>query len=515
MADSTDPTGTTEVSDPADPTDRADQADQAVGEVTDENVIVEIEDDGQAALALPIESGSLGLRYAARSDVGLVRPGNEDSGYAGPRLLLVADGMGGHAAGELASAVAVATVADLDVHPPSASELLNALTDSIDSVGETIGQIISEEPDLTGMGTTITGLYWLGGRVAIVHVGDSRVYLFRDNDLQQLTHDHTYVQTLVDAGRITEEQAATHPKRSLLMRALDGMNPVEADLSVREARRGDRYLLCSDGLSGFVDAADIAGALTMSDPTGCVTRLVDLALERGAPDNVTVVVADVVNADRDDDAVFTPVVVGAAGEPRVRAQLPGVRFPDDSQPDPDAPDTPAPIDGGPPTAPQPLVDAELIVPAAEQALRDQQAAAQRKERRRRGFKRVVAYVASIAVIATVTYGALLGAQAWLDRQWYVAVNGSAGTGTVGIYQGVQATLGGFRLSSLRTDTELPVGELPLFDQELVSKGIPAESRTDAERIVTELETRSAECQTFFPPAGCPGSLSNEPVEETP
>mgnify|MGYP000093521025 CR=1 FL=1 len=481
----------------------------------DDDLAIVVDPDGQAALPVPEGKQTLGLRYAARSDVGLVRTGNEDSGYAGPRLLLVADGMGGHAAGELASAVAVATVADLDVHPPSSAELLNALTDSIDSVGETIGAIIGEEPDLTGMGTTITGLYWLGGRVAIVHVGDSRAYLFRNDNLQQLTHDHTYVQTLVDAGRITEEQAATHPKRSLLMRALDGMNPVEADLSMREARRGDRYLLCSDGLSGFVDEADIAGALTMSDTTGCVTRLVDMALERGAPDNVTVVVADVVPMEEDEDDVFTPVVVGAAGEPRVRAQLPGVRFPDDSQPDPDAPETPAPIDGGPPTAPQPLVDAELIVPAAEQALRDQQAAAVRKERRRRRFKKIAAYVGVIALIAAATYGALLGVQAWLDRQWYVAVNGSAGTGTVGIYQGVQGNLGGIRLSSLETDTLLPVGELPLFDQELVSKGIPAESQADAQRIVTELETRAAECRTIFPPAGCPGSLSNEPVEEAP
>ena len=204
------------------------------------DVTIEVDDDGQAALVVPDAAPPVTLRFAARSDVGLVRAGNEDSGYAGPRLLMVADGMGGHAAGELASAVAIATVADLDVHPPSSSELLNALTDAIDSTGETINAIINEEPDLTGMGTTVTGLYWLGSRVAIVHVGDSRAYLFRDHELVQLTHDHTYVQTLVDAGRITEEQAATHPKRSLLMRALDGMNPVEADLSVREARTGDR-----------------------------------------------------------------------------------------------------------------------------------------------------------------------------------------------------------------------------------------------------------------------------------
>lgn len=476
---------------------------------------VEIEDTGQAALEEPPSNGALALRYAARSDVGLVRPGNEDSGYAGPRLLLVADGMGGHAAGELASAVAIATVADLDVHPPSSSELLNSLTDSIDSVGETISAIINEEPDLTGMGTTVTGLYWLGGRVAIVHVGDSRAYLFRDNQLQQLTHDHTYVQTLVDAGRITEEQAATHPKRSLLMRALDGMNPVEADLSVREARIGDRYLLCSDGLSGVVDSAAIAGSLTMSDPTGCVTRLVDLALERGAPDNVTVVVADVIAADTVRQELFAPVVVGAAGEPRVRAQLPGVRFPDDAQPDPDAPEVPAPVLGGPPTAPQPLVDAELIVPAAEQAMHDARAAAALKDKRRRRVKVVGLYVALIALIAAVTYGGLFAAQTWLNNQWYVAINGSAGTGTVGIYQGVQGNLGGIRLSNLETDTQLPVGELPLFDQELVSKGIPAESLSDAQRIVAELESRATECRTIFPPAGCPGSMSNAPVEEMP
>lgn len=484
--------------------------------MTDEQgVNVEIDETGQVALPIPADNRPLALRYAARSDVGMVRPGNEDSGYAGPRLLLVADGMGGHAAGELASAVAIATVADLDVHPPSSAELLNALTDSIDSVGETISAIINEEPDLTGMGTTVTGLYWLGGRVAIVHVGDSRAYLFRDNQLQQLTHDHTYVQTLVDAGRITEEQAAIHPKRSLLMRALDGMNPVEADLSVREARIGDRYLLCSDGLSGVVDVAAIAGSLTMSDPTGCVTRLVDLALERGAPDNVTVVVADVIAGDSRGDALFAPVVVGAAGEPRVRAQLPGVRFPDDAQPDPDAPEVPGPILGGPPTAPQPLVDAELIVPAAEQAMRDAQATALRDARRRRRIKTASAYAAVIAVIAALTYGGLFAAQTWLNNQWYVAVNGSAGTGTVGIYQGVQANLGGIPLSTLRTDTGLAVGELPLFDQELVSKGMPAESESDALRIVGELELRAAECRRVFPPAGCPGSLSNAPVEETP
>ena len=134
---------------------------------------------------------SLHLRYAARSDVGLIRRGNEDSGYASPRILLVADGMGGHAAGELASASAIATVADLEVHPPEATDVLSALADAIDEVGIAIGGVIAADPELTGMGTTVTGIYWLGDRIALVHVGDSRAYLLREGECAQLTHDHT------------------------------------------------------------------------------------------------------------------------------------------------------------------------------------------------------------------------------------------------------------------------------------------------------------------------------------
>lgn len=449
----------------------------------------------------------LGLRYAAKSDVGLVRKGNEDSGYVGPRLLLVADGMGGHAAGELASSLAIATVADLDVNPPTNADVLTALADAIDDVGEAIGELIAEDPELTGMGTTITGLYWLGGRIAVVHVGDSRAYLLRDGELSQLTHDHTYVQTLIDSGRITEEEAAVHPRRSLLMRALDGMNPVEADLSVREARAGDRFLLCSDGLSGVVSDREIASALSSGEPTGVVTRLVDLALERGAPDNVTVVVADVLErAASESDVPTPPVVVGAAGEPRVRLQLPNTRFPDDAQPDPDKPDAPAPFFGASETAPQVLIDSELIVPAAEQARYDQQRIAEELLVKKAKRRRLIAITSSIVVIAAITFGILFGTQQWISRQWYVAVNGGAGTGTIAIYNGVQATLAGVELSSVYIDSGLQVGGLPLFDQELVTKGIPASNFEDAQRIVAELQSRALECQALIPPQGCPGSL---------
>lgn len=424
---------------------------------------------------------TLRLRYAARSDVGLVRAGNEDSGYAGPRLLVVADGMGGHAAGELASATAVATLAQLELTPPAPGDVLAEMADSIDATGESIRRVISQEPDLTGMGTTVTSIYWLGERIAVVHVGDSRAYLLRDGDLSQLTHDHTYVQTLIDAGSITEEEAANHPRRSLILRALDGINPVEPDLSVREARIGDRYLLCSDGLSGVMTADEIASRLRAKDPTGAVTALVDLALERGAPDNVTVVVADVVQVD-DDQPDEMPVVVGAAGEPRVRDRLPGVAFPDDAQPDPDQPDArPADRTAGGPRLQVPLF---------------------REQPRRRGW--ITGIVIAAVVVGVLAIGTAIAAN-WVSSRWYVALSGSAGTGTVAIYNGVQGSLLGISLSQVSADSGIAVGSLPLFDQELVSKGIPASNRADADRIVAELRARADACATTLPPAGCPGA----------
>jgi hypothetical protein len=201
-----------------------------------------------------------------------------------------------------------------------------------------------------------------------------------------------------------------------------------------------------------------------------------------------------------------PVVVGAAGEPRVRLRLPSVRFPDDAQPDPDRPEAPPPVDGGPPTAPQPLIDAEIVVAAAEnarRAAREEAATGERRSRRRR----VWWTVAAIATAAVVLLGVGVAvASTWLSGQWYVGVNGSAGTGTVSVYRGVEGSLLGTSLSSLWSDSGLQVGTLPYFDQELVSKGIPAANEVDAQRIIAELQSRAAECQTLMPPSGCPGTV---------
>ncbi len=194
---------------------------------------------------------TIALRYAARSDVGLIREGNEDAGYAGPSLLAIADGMGGHAAGEVASSIAVATIAQLDEEPAGA-DLLDALAGSIDEANLRLRQMVEGDEALEGMGTTLTALLFAGARVGIAHIGDSRAFLLRDGEFSQITHDHTFVQTLVDEGRISADEAEHHPQRSLLMRALDGRSQPEPDLSVRDVRPGDRYLVCSDGLSGVV-----------------------------------------------------------------------------------------------------------------------------------------------------------------------------------------------------------------------------------------------------------------------
>jgi PPM family protein phosphatase len=249
---------------------------------------------------------TLVLRYAARSDVGLVRSNNEDSVYAGARLLALADGMGGHAAGEVASQLVIAALAHLDDDEPG-GDLLGKLDAAVHAGNSAIAAQVEMEPDLEGMGTTLTAILFAGNRIGLVHIGDSRGYLLRDGELTQITKDDTFVQTLVDEGRITREEAHSHPQRSLIMRALTG-HEVEPTLTMREVRIGDRYLLCSDGLSDPVSDETILDALKIPDVTDSADRLIELALRGGGPDNVTVVVADVVDYDY---GPTQPIIAGA------------------------------------------------------------------------------------------------------------------------------------------------------------------------------------------------------------
>ena len=249
---------------------------------------------------------TLVLRYAARSDRGLVRANNEDSVYAGARLLALADGMGGHAAGEIASQLVIAALAHLDDDEPG-GDLLSKLGDAVREGNSAIAAHIEADPDLDGMGTTLTAILFAGNRLGLAHIGDSRGYLLRDGELSQITKDDSFVQTLVDEGRITAEEAHSHPQRSLIMKALTG-HEVEPALIMREARAGDRYMLCTDGLSDPVSHDTILEAMQIADVAESADRLIELALRGGGPDNVTVVVADVVDYEYGQTQ---PILAGA------------------------------------------------------------------------------------------------------------------------------------------------------------------------------------------------------------
>jgi PPM family protein phosphatase len=244
-------------------------------------------DEAQATLA---------VRYAVRSDTGLDREDNEDAAYAGARLLAVADGLGGHAAGEVASAAAIDALRPLDTGVP-AGELLNALDHAVRRAGSALHDMVEANPSLAGMGTTLTALLWSGSQLGLVHIGDSRAYLLRDGEVFQITHDHTLVQSLLDDGKLTAEEAASHPQQQLLLRALGGSD-AEPDLQLREGRAGDRYLLSSDGLHRAVPTESIERVLReVSDPDQAAADLIALAIDGGGHDNITCIVADVVPAE--------------------------------------------------------------------------------------------------------------------------------------------------------------------------------------------------------------------------
>jgi serine/threonine protein phosphatase PrpC len=426
------------------------------------------------------------MRYAARSDIGMRRKGNEDSGFADSHLLMVADGMGGHAAGELASAMAVATFAEIAEEEIPEGEVLTTLNLGIGTLTQRIGDVIVADPSNQGMGTTVTGMYWNGDRVGIVHVGDSRAYRLRDGQLDQVTKDHTYVQTLVDSGEISAEAAAVHPRRNLLIRAVDGIHPVEAEVSMRETKVGDRYLLCSDGLTGVISDAALAEVLCQhSDPTSAVTHLVDTALEGGAPDNVTVVVADVQSVP-EHTVGGIPVVVGAAGEPGNRARLPNVPWPIDEQLDPDDPQ---------PRSTQ--VDTHTPVAADTQPIEKvTDPESPRHNLVPRWALVAVAVLGSIVVVLAIVGASLLW---WLQAQWYV----SEDNGNVAIYRGVPGTLGPIPLQKLESSSNTPVSELPTFQQERVEVGITTPTFEAAQELVAELDELATDCADDPTTPGCP------------
>lgn len=410
---------------------------------------------------------AIALRYAARSDVGLVRQNNQDSAYAGPHLLVVADGMGGHAGGDVASSLAIGELAPLDDESHGA-DALERLRAGVMAAHRELLERVHEEPQLTGMGTTVTALLRTGGRLALAHLGDSRAYLLRDGELIQITRDHTFVQTLVDEGRLTQEEAEQHPQRSVLMRVLsDVVDDVEPDLSMREARVGDRYLLCSDGLSGVVSHDTLRETLAVgSDPGSTCEAFVALARRGGAPDNVTCIVADVVPAGSPTDC--SPAVVGAAAL-RQQRRAPG------------------------PNGSAAERAAALTSPAMPEDGDDEASPAPAPRRPGRTARRLLGGLLIVAVLA----GGMYTAWRWVMRQYYVGAH----NGSVAIFHGLPDDVGPMHLSAVDEVLNIPVADLPQYSRERVRNGIWADTHTQALTIATNLREQAAACRAAQSNAG--------------
>jgi serine/threonine protein phosphatase PrpC len=446
---------------------------------------------------------TLVLRYAARSDRGLVRANNEDSVYAGARLLALADGMGGHAAGEVASQLVIAALAHLDDDEPG-GDLLSKLNQAVHEGNSAIAAHVDADPELEGMGTTLTAILFAGNRLGLCHIGDSRGYLLRDGELTQITKDDTFVQTLVDEGRITAEEAHSHPQRSLIMRALTG-HEVEPTLTVREAKAGDRYLLCSDGLSDPVSHETIADALALEDVAASADRLIELALRGGGPDNVTVVVADVVDYDYGQTQ---PILAGAVSG-------------DDDQTAP--PNTAA----GRASAFNP----KRAAPAKRPAVEPEPAKKPRSRRRM--------IITAVLLVLVVLAGLFIG-RMMIRSNYYVAEH----DGAVYIMRGVQGSILGvplqetFRVACLDGRSELrimgvdddrancqllEVADLRESERAQVTAGLPAGSVDDAIRQLRDLGTTSllpvcappAPRTTTPPPPPPPTTSSGTPTTTSP
>ncbi|MFF9346711.1 PP2C family protein-serine/threonine phosphatase [Streptomyces sp. NPDC014734] len=433
---------------------------------------------------------SLSLRFAAGSHKGMIREGNEDSGYAGPRLLAIADGMGGQAAGEVASSEVISTLVQLDDDVPG-SDILTSLGMAVQRANEQLRMMVEEDPQLEGMGTTLTALLWTGQRLGLVHVGDSRAYLLRDGVLTQITQDHTWVQRLVDEGRITEEEATTHPQRALLMRALGSGDHVEPDLSIREVRVGDRYLICSDGLSGVVSHQTMEETLaSYQGPQETIQDLIQLALRGGGPDNITCIVADVLDVDNNDTLAAqlndTPVVVGAVAENQAAQlndggamQTPAGRAAGLGRP------VPPPAGGFGPPGSGDGVDYGEMPDGSFDAYTDEDFV--KPGGGRKWLKRSLYTVLALAVIG----GGAYGGYHWTQNQFYVGANNE----NVALFRGISQDLAWVSLSEVETDhPEIELKYLPAYQRKQVEATIAEGDLAAAREKIDELAVQASACK---------------------
>lgn len=401
---------------------------------------------------------------AAASHVGKVRASNQDSGSVGHHLFVVADGMGGHAGGDVASAIAVRHLREIDQPYSTVEEAREQLYRSILDAGVALTDAVAEHPELTGMGTTVSAMIRVGNQMVIAHIGDSRIYRLRHGVLEQITSDHTFVQRLVDSGRISPEEAAVHPRRSVLMRVLGDVDvEPEIDTHVVDTLPDDRWLLCSDGLSGYVSEREIAEILLSVDNTEDASeKLILAALAEGAPDNVTVVVVRVIDGV-ESSPPRQPLMVGSAANPLTYESGPVERV------------SKLPALLLHPLRAQPVLD-EHFEP--EESFLEELI---EEDRRRRQRRQMVWSLSLIVVIGGITWAGIASYQ-WTQTKFYVGED----DGKVIIYRGVQQNVGPFELSTPYEATGINLDELPLFIQDSVRDTLPADTLEEARDIVQRL-----------------------------
>jgi serine/threonine protein phosphatase PrpC len=479
-------------------------------------------------------AGRGGLPHAVVSDVGLTRTNNEDAYLAAPPLFAVADGMGGHQAGEVASAEAIETVAT------QAGRDRDSLVAAVHAANDAVYARASANPALAGMGTTITAMVAGADSVQIVHVGDSRAYLLREGRLRRLTQDHTVVDRLAREGKIAPDEVDRHPQRSVLERALGVAPDVDVDVQLIDVHPGDRLLLCTDGLTSMLDDGEIRAVLLAErDPQTAVQQLVDGALEAGGKDNVTVLIVDIPRhrGGPDPDATAeqpaVPVDVplpppprrlapGVTGSPGVTG-TPGLAGPGSpgaagkaNRSDPAsaadlAPVATPPVSGaaGPavagrgsfaPAAARRGAAASTVEPPPPpqgRARRKSHGYGTRPAGARPAGARLLIVTAVVVPLAVI---ALLGGWFALHNSWYVGES----AGDVAVFRGVPGSFAGIHVSSLAERTTLAVADLPQVYQSEVRQGLKANGKADAQRIVTNLR-RYAQAPTPAPAPGLPAA----------
>jgi protein phosphatase len=406
------------------------------------------------------------VSYAA-SDVGKVRSSNQDSGYAGVNLFFVADGMGGHAGGDIASAITAQHVATADEPVENSQQAEQRLIDCIWQANQKLSASVQEHSDLAGMGTTFSGMLIHGTSVSIGHIGDSRIYLARDGVVKQITTDHTFVQRLVDTGRISEEEALVHPRRSVLMRVLGDVEQFpEVDLETFETKPGDRWMVCSDGLSGVIPEGLMHRImLSKSNVQEATDLLVGEALEFGAPDNVTVVLVDVLDSKEETEIAPARQFVGSAASEVVIEERRGRRILRILNPMTLIEMLQKPED---PTSFAPESE-ELL----EKILKDTKGRI-----RARRLRQLATYVLLVAV---AIYGLFL-AYEYTQTRFFVGTN----DGIVVIYKGIREDLGPFRFSTVYQVSNISVDSLTDFQREALERSIATENLEDARRVLDQL-----------------------------